>query len=306
MATKILYLAIIIILFVYGAGAAPENEYKITYTIDVKADGTAIWNVEYRTTLVSDQDFTSFENYSRQLQSVYLKDFTDLMQKSVSEASAATSRGMTAKDFSGTAVAQSTPTGEYGVVHYSFTWTNFAKVDSSNINIGDVFVGGLYLSKDNTLIIQYPSDYTLEKATPAPDQIRDGIIWYGLRSFGAGEPRIVLAKTQFPWILPGIVVFIIGTGAFIFIRRTRKDNSNEAVPAITENEMMNLEDRIVKLLKERGGSLPQSEIGKILGLPKSTVSTALNELYNKKIIQKIKKGRENLIRLVSEHVQDGL
>ncbi|HEY9205639.1 MAG TPA: MarR family transcriptional regulator [Candidatus Methanoperedens sp.] len=306
MAMKILYLAIIIILLLSGAGAAPENEYKITYTIDIKSDGTAIWNVEYRTILVSSQDFDSFDNYSRQLQSIYLNDFTDLMQKSVSEASAATSRGMTAKDFSGTAIVQSTPTGEYGVVHYSFTWTNFAKVDSSNLNIGDVFVGGLYLSKDNTLIIQYPSDYSVEKATPEPDRIREGMIWYGLRSFGAGEPRIVLAKTQFPWILPGIVIFIIGAGAFIFIRRTRKNNSDGAVPSITETEMMNLEERILKLLKERGGSLPQSEIGRILGLPKSTVSTALNELYNKKIIQKIKKGRENLIRLVSEHVQDGL
>ncbi len=303
---KILYLAIIIILLSSGAGAATENEYKITYTIDVKADGTAIWNVEYRTILVSDQDFSSFENYSRQLQSIYLNDFTDLMKKSVSEASAATSRGMTAKDFSGTAVVQSTPTGKYGVVHYSFTWTNFAKVDPSNLNIGDVFVGGLYLSKDNTLIIQYPSDYTVEKATPEPDQVRDGMIWYGLRSFGAGEPRIVLLKTSFPWVPLVIVIFIIVAGVFIYIRKTRKENSNEAVPDITETEMMNLEDRIVKLLKEKGGSMYQSEIGKTLDLPKSTVSTALNELYNKNIIQKIKKGRENLIRLVSEQAKDGL
>ncbi|NJD77083.1 MAG: transcriptional regulator [Candidatus Methanoperedens sp.] len=306
MASKGLYLAVITMLFLSTAGAALENEYKITYTIDVKDDGTAVWNVEYRTALVSDQDFSSFDNYTKQLQSVYLNDFTGLMQNSVSEASVATLRGMAAKDFSGTAIMQSTPTGKYGVVHYSFTWTNFAKADSSNLNIGDVFVGGLYLSRDNTLIIKYPEDYTVEAATPAPDHVRDGMIWYGLRSFGAGEPRIVLLKTQFPWIPLVIVIFIIGAGAFIYIRWIRKVNSNEAVPDITETEMMNLEDRIVKLLKEKGGSVYQSEIGKILGLPKSTVSTALNELYNKNIIQKIKKGRENLIRLVSEQIKDGL
>ena len=61
---------------------------------------------------------------------------------------------------------------------------------------------------------------------------------------------------------------------------------------------MDLEDRIVKLLREKGGSMYQSDIGKQLGLPKSTVSSALNELHNRNVIQKIKKGRENLIRLI--------
>ncbi len=66
---------------------------------------------------------------------------------------------------------------------------------------------------------------------------------------------------------------------------------------MSETELMSVEDRIVKLLKENGGSLHKSEIRRKLALPKSTVSSALNELYNKNIIQKIKKGRENLIRL---------
>jgi uncharacterized membrane protein len=62
--------------------------------------------------------------------------------------------------------------------------------------------------------------------------------------------------------------------------------------------MMDVQDRIVKLLNESGGSLYQSEIGKKLDIPRSTVSAALNQLHDKKMIQKVKKGRENLIRLV--------
>ena len=293
MASKRLYLAIFIILLFSGARAAPENEYRITYTIDVGADGSAIWNVEYRTALVSDQDMESFGNYTKQVQSVYLKDFTDLMQKSVSEASAATSRGMIAKEFTGSAVVQSGPTGKYGVVHYSFTWTNFAKLDASNLKIGDVFVSGLYLPKDNTLILRYSQDYALEEATPEPDQVNEGMIWYGLRSFGAGEPRIILSKRSFPW-LP-VLIFILAAAVLIYIRKPRLEKP--VAENITETEMMDLEERIIRLLKESGGSLYQSEIGKRLNLPKSTVSSALNELSNKKHIQKIKKGRENLIRL---------
>jgi len=65
----------------------------------------------------------------------------------------------------------------------------FSKSDLS-LNVGDVFVGGLYLNKDSTLIIQYPPGFTIEEATPSPDQNREEMIWYGLRSFDAGEPGL--------------------------------------------------------------------------------------------------------------------
>lgn len=294
---KILYLTVSLILFISLASGAP-NDYKITYRININEDGIAYWNVEYRTLLATKDDLNSFENYSQQIGSVYLEEFKQLMQKSASEASAATSRSMVISDFIGDAVIQSTPTGTYGVVHYSFKWTNFAKIDS-NINIGDVFVGGLYLSKDNALIIQYPSGYTVEQVTPEPDQNRDGLTWYGLRSFGAGEPRFVLAKAPFPWTPLILGLIVISAGMIIYVARTRKDktDTNEIVAKeVSETELMDLEDRILKLLKESAGSLYQSEIGRKLDLPKSTVSSALNELSNKNLIQKIKKGRENLIR----------
>ncbi|MDP2766920.1 MAG: hypothetical protein Q8O41_05655, partial [Candidatus Methanoperedens sp.] len=227
---KILYLPVVFLLLLSTACAAPENEYKITYTINVKDDGTAIWNVEYMTLLATKEDLKSFENYTQQLQSVYLNEFKELMQKSASEAAVVTSRSMVAGDFTGDAAVRSTPTGTYGVVRYSFRWTNFAMVDS-NLNIGDAFVGGLYLSRDTTLIIQYSSGYTVEQVIPQPDQVRDGLIWYGLRSFGAGEPRIVLAKTTFPWIPLAVIIFIIAICVFIYMRKIHGKNAKD----ITEN-----------------------------------------------------------------------
>ncbi|MDO9096880.1 MAG: winged helix-turn-helix transcriptional regulator, partial [Candidatus Methanoperedens sp.] len=295
MMRKLVYLAAILLLCISITSAAPENDYKITYTINVRDDGTAIWNVEYRTLLSTKDDLKSFENYTQQLQSVYLNEFKELMQKSAFEAAVATSRSMATGDFTGDAVVQSAPTGKYGVVRYSFRWANFAIADPA-LNIGDAFVGGLYLSKDNTLVIQYPSGYTVEQVAPQPDQIREGMIWYGLRSFGAGEPKIVLSKTPSPWIplvIGAFIIFVVG--AFIYMRKSRVPK--EKVGNITETEMIDLEERIIRLLKENGGSLYQSEIVKKLALPKSTVSSALNELNNKNLILKIKKGRENLVRL---------
>ena len=307
MERRILYLSMLFLLLASGISAAQENGYKITYTINIDNDGTAKWYVEYRTPLISKADFDAFENYTSQLKSVYLKEFKGLMEKSVSEAANATSRKMIAGGFTGEAKFETAPTGTYGVVHYSFIWTNFAQKDSrGNINVGDVFVGGLYLSKDNTLIIQYPSGYTVENVSPNPDQVRDGLIWYGLRSFNSGEPGISFLNSSIPWTTYALIasaLIFIAAGAFIYLRKARGENKIEEVPepasdTITGADLMDLEERILKLVKESGGSMHQSDIGKSLGLPKSTISSALNELHNKNMIQKIKKGRENLIRLV--------
>jgi uncharacterized membrane protein len=307
MVLKALYLSIIFLLLAHVTSAATETDYKITYTINVNEGGNAVWYVEYRTPLVSKEDFDSFENYTKQLDSVYLNEFKELMQRSVSEAANATSRKMAAGGFTGDAKVESAPTGTFGVVHYSFTWVNFAKLDpDKNLNIGDIFVGGLYLSKDNTLIIQYPSGYTIERAEPQPDQMRDGmVVWYGLRTFNAGEPAIILSRPSSSWMPPVIaisVIFIIA--AFVYMRKARGKNAEidaavgPVAETLTEADMMDVRERIVKLLNESGGSLYQSEIGKKLDIPRSTVSAALNQLHDKKIIQKVKKGRENLIRLV--------
>ncbi|MCG2736533.1 MAG: hypothetical protein L6282_09090 [Candidatus Methanoperedenaceae archaeon] len=318
MVSKISLTVLIFLLLFPNVSAAPVNEYKTTYTINVKDDGTAVWHVEYRTQLVTKEDFDAFENYTEQLKPVYLIEFRELMQKSVSAASNATKRKMMAGVFTGEARIEKAPTGNYGIVLYSFTWTDFARMDGDkNMYLGDVFVGGLYLSKDNALIIQYPSGYTVKQVTPQPDIVRDGMIWYGLRSFDAGEPNIVLLRPSISWTLYALaVIILVGGAAIVFkIRRNKVQVTGapsgggietagetlheEAEDMADMEDMMDLEDRIVAILKESGGSLYQSDIVKKLDLPKSTVSSALNGLHAKNTIQKIKKGRENLIRLAS-------
>jgi len=286
------------------AGAAPvAPDSSITYTITLKEDGTANWHVEYRTLLASDEDVGAFDSYAKNVSFSYLPQFQDLMQRSAAQAAAATSRPMEITDFAGDTVIQTTPTGRYGVVYYSFSWKNFAKT-GTDLAIGDAFAGGMYLAKDNTLIIRYPSGYTVSAAEPAPDQVRDGLIWYGQRSFGAGEPRLVFEKPGFPWLpvlLGGGIVLIFIAGVYRVIskrRRSEPDEPEVATVPLSEADLLSLEDRIVQLLKTSGGEQYQSEIVKNLGLPKSTVSASLNDLHKRGIIQKVKRGRENLIRLV--------
>ena len=74
----------------------------------------------------------------------------------------------------------------------------------------------------------------------------------------------------------------------------------EQASRLSEADRVSLEERILQLLRANGGERFQSEIVKDLGMPKSTVSSTLNDLHLRGIIQKVKKGRENLIRLIND------
>jgi len=299
----------LILLSVPGvASAASEPAYTTTYTITVEEDGTAFWQVEYRTLLATDADRDAFDAYTRDLSSVYLPQIKDLMQRSAAQSAVSTSRHMEIKDVSGDTVIQTSPTGRFGIIIYTFRWTGFAE-PGSDLTIGDAFAGGMYLAKDNTLIIRYPSGYTVLRAEPQPDQQRDGLIWYGQRAFGAGEPFVVLQKTTFPLVPAGIGLFLVVGIISVFLfyrlrksRNTRDELDEPDVPAapLSKADEENLEVRIVQLLRANGGELYQSEIVRVLDIPKSTASSAINILHQEGIILKVKKGRENLIRLADK------
>jgi uncharacterized membrane protein len=303
---------ILLLLYVMPlATVASTTDYATTYTIALQPGGSALWTVEYRTPLASSDDIAAFQNYSAAINSVYLPQLTNLMQTSAADAAAATSRPMAASNFSGTAVIQTSPTGKFGVVTYTFIWTNFS-ILQDGLTTGDAFAGGLYLDKDSALIVRYPAGYTVTSAVPAPDQQSDGsIVWYGQQEFGAGQPQVVLAAPSLP-VLPFVTVIavamIVVAGFTLYrMKRSRPIVPSEEpclpekpVPALSGADLASLEDRILSLIKEHGGERFQSEIVKDLGLPKSTVSSTLNDLHQQGRIQKIKKGRENLIRLAGE------
>jgi hypothetical protein len=291
---------------VNSASALPD--YSTTYMITVTGDGSALWRIEYRAPLITDDDMSAFGNYSRDMNTLYLPELRDLMQRSAAQAALGTSRDMAVNNFTGNAFIQTSPTGKFGVVTYTFTWTNFAQTDGG-LSIGDAFVGGLYLAQDNAIIIQYPQGYTVSSADPVPDQTGDGLKWYGLRSFGPGQPRVILEGPAFPLVpvIGGIFIVIIAITAFVIYRRKKPvpetdETADPEEPAalLSKADLESLEEKIIQLLVAHNGEQFQSDIVRMLGLPKSSVSTTLNDLHQRGIIQKVRKGRENLIRLVKE------
>jgi hypothetical protein len=240
------------------AAAAPAQDFTTTYTITVREDGSALWQVEYRTPLTTDADTAFFEEYRGDLTTIYLPQVQELMAGSASQASIAAGRPMSVGDVSGSAAIQVSPTGKYGIVVYSFDWDGFA-TSGNTLAIGDAFAGGLFLAKDSTLIIRYPDGFTVLSVEPAADQQRDSVIWYGQRSFAAGEPRVVLERAGIPVppIAASIIILLIitgiGAGLILKRRRTGEKEVEEPPALLSADEQKSVEERIVSLLTGSGG-----------------------------------------------------
>jgi len=163
------------------------------YIVLVDAAGSAVWTVEHRFLLQTDDDVRYFEEYMKTFDSqrqVFLEQFKNETIDLVDRASILTGRRMTANNFTVVIDSLKTATGKFGLVVYSFRWVGFARREGPAIIIGDVFEGGLYLYKDDTFSLRAPSQLSVVYASPPPDVSRQGeLIWYGLRHFGSGEPR---------------------------------------------------------------------------------------------------------------------
>lgn len=96
-----------------------------------------------------------------------------------------------------------------------------------------------------------------------------------------------------------IIIFIAG---FIFIIKTKSENNQKqeinnagiAEKTVIIDKELN---KIINFIKKEGGRTTQKEIRKILPLSEAKISLIISELEHKQLIQKIKKGRGNIIIL---------
>ena len=317
---------LILLLFNGPVLADVPQDITITYLITLHPDSSATWNVQYRIPQQVPGDIPSFENNTNSSSILSEDNLRQLTAQSAKDAADSTGRTMAIRNFSRTTAYESTPTGSYGVIRYTFLWTNFTDT-GDGLAMGDAFQSGLYLPVGAALIIQVPDGYSVTSVEPAGGTVNGNLVWYGPEPFEAGKPSIKLVRKEFP-LGPAVafVVLVLGSGiAAFFLWRRRKNQTGPATnikssetegpdrmaivttkhqedesPVEIEVCLGATEERILILLKENGGELYQSDIVSRLALPKSTVSSALITLHNSNCIRKIRKGRENLIRLMTD------
>lgn len=171
-------------------GDQPDPDNTIT-RIDLAADGSATWEITFRTRLGNDTETAEYERFQEEFRSNtsrYLGPFSDRMSGVVAAANDSSDRQMRAGGFEAETVIQEVPR-RWGVVRFRFTWTGFAAVEDDAVVAGDVFAGGFFIDEDDALAITAPDGYVVESASPAPAETADGVVeWRGREDFADGRP----------------------------------------------------------------------------------------------------------------------
>lgn len=301
-------LLLIIVLLPCGiVRGAHEREYMI----ELRFDGSAMWVIEQRFLLETEDEKMMFEQYAdwKYFKTYFVENVNTLLDT----ARLKTGRGnMTVENFKMTVGLS----GSYNVVKYQFNWIEFLESKGSKIIIGDVFrVDGPFLLGDGTLAITYPSGYAVETLSPKPDVESDRtLVWYGVTNFETGEPRVILReKTQNPMnalkenatlviSLINLVGMSVASLWFFKFKRREKREVAGAVPRVptVAFEIEDDEEKVVTLLESSGGRLYQSTIVDQLEFSRSKTSQLLTSMENRGKIRREKKGREKVVTLIDE------
>ena len=166
------------------------DDVLIEVTVD--PDGDAVWEIQYRIRLATDDEEQAFEELREDIDAdpdAYTDRFRERMVATADAAETATGREMAVTETTVTAERRELPQS-YGVITYQFRWSGFAAVDGDRLAIGDA-IDGLFLDDASSLILSWPDGYGLIDAEPSPDETRDGaVVWVGPVDFTGGEPRM--------------------------------------------------------------------------------------------------------------------
>lgn len=288
--------AVFYVFLILGANAATAQS---VITIEVQGNGNALWVIEKRLPLADQKAVDDWEGFIRDTEK-YRSDISDFRRRItgfMESAETYSNRSMKAVDFNISYGTAKTLSGDFGVIRYSFEWKRFSRGDSGNMFIGDVFSEGMLLPPDSVLIMEIPEGYDAISASPEFDR-RDGnrLIWDGsmYRSFGKGEPALVLSKASSNslWLALGVLAALTA-GASLLLRKRSTLMPERTVP----EEELQYEEMIEKFLLKSGGEAYQSEIVNESRLSKSKISVVLAKMKEDGQILKIRRGKENLIRL---------
>jgi uncharacterized membrane protein len=293
-----------------------------TLALQLRSDGDAQWRITDTYALTDTNDTRAFE----QLGSEYVNGETQpgweqTFRDAHRAAETATGRSMritnVTRDFE--------MTDRRGRLVLEFTWTNFARVNGSQLIVNDAFntTDGTWLPRlysGQTLVISPPPGYGIT-ASPPTDIDNRALIFEGAQRFEPGYLDIVYrGERPVPAIpLRGETLLVIGLGialiaGVVAVRRYRDsepqpDTPDEPEPSTDEPkeedidvELLSDEEQVERLLEENGGRMKQARIVDETGWSNAKVSQLLSSMEDDNRIDKLRIGRENLISFPEEDV----
>ncbi|WP_255168996.1 helix-turn-helix transcriptional regulator [Natrononativus amylolyticus] len=207
--------------FAVGAdGSLSDAEPRQVIRISIDGDGNAQWAIESRFLLEDQDDVDAFSAYADAVAAGDRDVEYDLaaFERALADAEAKTDRGMNITndgwdeprierdngsevpaEIDAEEVADNESETGVGVVSYSFTWTNFAEVDGSQIHVGDAFQtenGPWFpgLTAGQQLIIESPPNYGFDSFPPVSTTDDGSLVWNGPHEFSENELEIVYLR----------------------------------------------------------------------------------------------------------------
>mgnify|MGYP000894070887 FL=1 len=291
----VLIFGIFAILFLSTVSCAFSEETNSIY-IKVYEDGSALWNLETRFELKTQEDIDFFNEYMEALDMD--KEFTiqrkkESLQNIINTVAYSSGREMNIENISLNYQIVDSINKKYGVVNFKFLWKGFGLKDKDHIIIGDSFKDGSHIKDGEVLVIEFPEDYSINSINPEPTEKRENILfWHGPKILLENEPKIVLEKNSLissinPLIFGIIAVFIIlGLIVYCILRK------NKNVPILLSDQ-----EKVINLLKSSGGKSFQKDIVSRSRMSKSKISQIITEMEKNGLITKQKYGKNNLIIL---------
>ncbi len=291
----VLIFGIFAILFLSTVSCAFSEETNSIY-IKVYEDGSALWNLETRFELKTQEDIDFFNEYMEALDMD--KEFTiqrkkESLQNIINTVAYSSGREMNIENISLNYQIVDSINKKYGVVNFKFLWKGFGLKDKDHIIIGDSFKDGSHIKDGEVLVIEFPEDYSINSINPEPTEKRENILfWHGPKILLENEPKIVLEKNSLissinPLIFGIIAVFIIlGLIVYFLVRK------NKNVPILLSDQ-----EKVINLLKSSGGKSFQNDIVSRSRMSKSKISQIITEMEKNGLITKQKYGKNNLIIL---------
>ena len=301
---------------------------ELKYEITLKEDGSADWIVEYRYRLDDDNESVDWQELEADVEErpdAYLTSFEADVAEDVTEAENETERTMRITNFA-IETDETSTAPEYGYVRITFEWESFAHVELNRIEAGDA-LGWLELDDRVILDVAWDEEYNETAVEPTPDDRREtAVIWYGEETdFRDGEPRLEVIETggepveateesnwiaPVPWLAIAGAVVLTVAGAGWWMTRGRRSVAEPTETAenggpIESNrpppELLSNEERVLRLLEDRGGRVKQQEVVSELEWTEAKTSQVVGQLREDDEIEVFRIGRENVLALPDEN-----
>ncbi|WP_293030747.1 hypothetical protein [Natronococcus sp.] len=313
-----------------------DDADEIHIDVEIHENGSATFSVDYRFPInTENESIEEWELLQDDIESnpqEYVDREAEGWNEVLSDGENATDREMEISNFT-VSTDESPAPRDLAHVKYEFEWSSFAHVELNRIEAGDA-LSGFTLVDDTTLQLFWPDTYSAYEIDPDSDDRGDGSVFWdgGDTEFADDQPRVVLIEDTestgepteseegpaMPWlaVLGALGALALAGVAGWWLRYGRESDHGSDDPTEPSEstaspnqagppaELLSNEERVLRLVEDRGGRIKQQEVVAELDWTEAKTSQVVGGLREDGEIEVFRIGRENVLALPDEDIDE--